>query len=107
MEKKAVEAERASIKYKQVEFMSDKIGIEFDGVISGVTEWGFFVELIETKCEGLVPMRDLTDDFYEFDEDNYCITGRRQKRKFQLGDAVKVEVVRANLLKKQLDFKLV
>jgi ribonuclease R len=106
MEKKSVEAERASIKYKQVEFMSDKIGQEFDGVISGVAEFGFFVELIETKCEGLVPMRDLIDDFYEFDEENYCIIGKRRKKKFQLGDIVKVEVARANLLKKQLDFRL-
>jgi len=75
-------------------------------VISGVTEWGFFVELIETKCEGLVSMRELTDDFYEFDDKNYCISGRRKGRKYQLGDAVKVEVYRANLPKKQLDFKL-
>lgn len=106
MEKRAVDAERASIKYKQVEFMSDKIGNVYDGVISGVTEWGFFVELIETKCEGLVSMRDLIDDFYEFDEDNYCILGRRKKKKFQLGDPVKVEVYRVNLPKKQLDFRL-
>jgi ribonuclease R len=106
MEKRAVEAERASIKYKQVEFMSDKLGQVFEGVISGVTEFGFFVELTETKCEGLVPMRDLIDDFYEFDEDNYCIIGRRRKRKFQLGDILKVEVARANLPKKQLDFRL-
>jgi ribonuclease R len=75
-------------------------------VISGVTEWGFFVELIETKCEGLVSMRELVDDFYEFDEDNYCIVGRRNRKKYQLGDAVKVEVYRVNLPKKQLDFKL-
>ncbi len=107
MEKRAADAERASIKYKQVEFMSDKIGLIFDGVISGVTEWGFFVELTETKCEGLVSMRELTDDFYEFDDDNYCITGRRKGKKYQLGDAVKVEVYRANLPKKQLDFRLV
>jgi len=107
MEKRAVDAERASIKYKQVEFMSDKIGQIFDGVISGVTEWGFFVELIENKCEGLISMRELVDDFYEFDEDNYCITGRKKRKKYQLGDAIKVEVYRINLPKKQLDFKLV
>jgi ribonuclease R len=107
MEKRAVDAERASIKYKQVEFMSDKRGMEFEGVISGVTEWGFFVELIETKCEGLVSMRELTDDFYEFDEKNYCISGRRKRKKYQLGDQVRVEVWRANLPKKQLDFRLV
>ncbi|MDP4207307.1 MAG: ribonuclease R [Bacteroidota bacterium] len=106
MEKRAVDAERASIKYKQVEFMSDKLGQIFEGVISGVTEWGFFVELIETKCEGLVSMRDLTDDFYEFDEDNYCIVGKRRQKKFQLGDHLNVEVYRVNLPKKQLDFRL-
>ncbi len=107
MEKKAIDAERASIKYKQVEFMSDKIGEVFEGVISGVTEWGIFVELVENKCEGLVSVRDLTDDFYELDEVNYCITGRRSHKSFQLGDTVKVEVWRTNLSKKQLDFKLV
>lgn len=106
MEKRAIDAERASIKYKQVEFMSDKIGQVFEGVISGVTEWGFFVELIDSKCEGLVSMRELTDDFYEFDEDNYCIVGRRKHKKYQLGDPVKVEVYRINLPKKQLDFKM-
>lgn len=106
MEKRAMDAERASIKYKQVEFMSDKIGQMFEGVISGVAEFGFFVELSDSKCEGLVSMRDLDDDFYEFDEDNYCITGKRRRKKFQLGDAITVEVYRANLIKKQLDFRL-
>lgn len=106
MEKRALDAERASIKYKQVEFMSDKIGQVFDGVISGVTEWGFFVELIDNKCEGLVSMRELVDDFYEFDEDNYCINGKHKRKKYQLGDPVRVEVYRANLPKKQLDFRL-
>lgn len=107
MEKKAIDAERASIKYKQVEFMADKIGEVYEGVISGVTEWGIFVELIENKCEGLVSVRDLTDDFYELDEENYCIIGRRSNKRFQLGDSVKVEVYRTNLSKKQLDFRLV
>ena len=106
MEKRAMDAERASIKYKQVEFMSDKIGQIFDGVISGVTEWGFFVELVDNKCEGLVAMRELVDDFYEFDEDNFCITGKHKHKRYQLGDPVKVEVYRANLPKKQLDFRL-
>jgi ribonuclease R len=106
MEKRAMDAERASIKYKQVEFMIDKLGQVFDGVISGVTEWGFFVELVENKCEGLVAMRELVDDFYEFDEDNYCLIGKRKHKKYQLGDAVRVEVYRANLAKKQLDFRL-
>jgi ribonuclease R len=106
MERRAIDAERASIKYKQVEFMSDKLGQTFEGVISGVTEWGFFVELIDSKCEGLVSMRDLIDDFYEFDEDNFCISGRRKQKKYQLGDPLKVEVYRINLPKKQIDFKL-
>ena len=107
MEIKATDAERASIKYKQVEFMSDKIGQQYLGVITGVTNFGFFVELIETKCEGLVPIRELHDDFYEFDEESYCLTGRQTDRKFQLGDELMVEVWRANLPKKQLDFKLI
>lgn len=107
MEIKATEAERASIKYKQVEFMSDKIGQHFQGVITGVTSFGLFVEIIETKCEGLVAIRDLNDDYYEFDEDNYCLTGRQNDKKYQLGDELLVEVYRANLPKKQLDFRLV
>jgi ribonuclease R len=107
MEIKATDAERSSIKYKQVEFMSDKIGQHFQGVITGVTSFGIFVEIIESKCEGLLPIRELTDDFYEFDEDNYCLVGRQSERKFQLGDELNVEVWRANLPKKQLDFRLV
>jgi ribonuclease R len=107
MEIKATEAERASIKYKQVEFMSDKIGQQFQGVITGVVHFGVFIELLESKCEGLLPVRELQDDFYEFDEDNYCLTGRQSGKRFQLGDEVTVEVWRANLVKKQLDFKLV
>ncbi len=106
MELLAVEAERASIKYKQVEFMQEHVGKIFEGIISGVAEFGIFVEIIENKCEGLVSMRDLTDDFYEYDEDNYCITGRRTNKTFQLGDKVKVQVLRANLAKKQLDYSL-
>ncbi|MFO7923711.1 MAG: ribonuclease R [Bacteroidales bacterium] len=104
MEQRAVEAERASIKYKQVEFMSDKVGEVFKGVISGVTEWGLYVELVENKCEGLVHIRNLDDDFYEFDEDNYCLTGRHNKKRYQLGDNITVKISRANLEKKQLDF---
>ena len=107
MERRAVDAERASIKYKQVEFMSDKEGQCFDGVVSGVTEWGIYIELNESKCEGMIHIRDLTDDFYFFDEDNYCIRGRRRKRTFQLGEPIKVKVGRANLMKKQLDFSIV
>ena len=106
MEMKASEAERASIKYKQVEFMSDKIGQTFEGVISGVTNFGLFVELIDSKCEGLVSVRDLDDDFYDFDEENYCLVGKQTGNRYQLGDEVKIEVWRTNLAKKHLDFKL-
>lgn len=105
-EKKAAEAERASIKYKQVEFMKDHIGEDFDGIISGVTEWGFYVELNESKCEGLVHIRELDDDYYFFDEDNYSIIGRRNKKTYQLGDPVRIKIVRADLEKKQLDYTL-
>jgi ribonuclease R len=105
MEQRASEAERASIKYKQVEFMADQVGKTFEGIISGVAEFGIFVEIIENKCEGMVSMREMNDDYYEFDEDNYCITGRRTGKSYQLGDKVKIEILRANLLKKQLDFR--
>ncbi len=107
MERKAMKAEWASIKYKQVEFLSDKIGEVFEGVISGVTEWGIYIELVNCKCEGMVPMRDLTDDFYDYDEDNFRLIGKKSGRQFQLGDEVKVEVARANLAKRQIDFRLV
>jgi ribonuclease R len=107
MEQLANSAERASIKYKQVEFMSDKIGMIFDGVISGVTEWGLYVELNENRCEGMISMRDLRHDFYEYDEKTYSLTGRRNKQKYSLGDPVKIKVVRANLERKQLDFILI
>ncbi len=106
MEQTAASAERASVKYKQVEFMGDRIGNVYEGVISGVTEWGIYVEINENKCEGMVPMRDLGDDYYEFDEKNYCLIGRRHHRKFSLGDPIKIKVTRANLEKKQLDFTL-
>ena len=107
MEQIAANAERASVKYKQVEFMGERLGMEFDGVISGVTEWGLYVELNENKCEGMIPMRDLGDDYYDFDEKNYCLIGRRHHKKFSLGDPVTIKVARANLEKKQLDFALV
>ena len=106
MEQTAASAERASIKYKQVEFMGAHIGSVFDAVISGVTEWGLYAEINENKCEGMIPMRDLGNDYYEFDEKNYCLIGRRHHRKFSLGDPVKIKVARANLEKKQLDFTL-
>ncbi len=107
MELTAASAERASIKYKQVEFLSERLGEEYDGVISGVTEWGLYVEINENKCEGLVPIRDLEDDFYEFDEKNYCLMGRRTHKIYRLGDPIRIQVARANLEKKQLDFALI
>lgn len=107
MEQLAANAERASIKYKQVEYMADHMGEIYSGVISGVTEWGFYVELDDNKCEGLVPVRDLVDDYYDFDEKNYCLIGRRRGVRYRLGDQVKVKVARASLEKKQLDFVLV
>lgn len=106
MEQTAASAERASIKYKQVEFMGERIGNVYDGVISGVTEWGLYVEINENKCEGMVSMRDLGNDYYEFDEKNYCLIGRRHHQKFSLGDPIQIKVARANLEKKQLDFVL-
>jgi len=104
MEMLASNAERTSIKYKQVEFMSDKLGMVFDGVISGVTEWGLYVTLPENACEGMVPIRDLDDDYYEFDEKTYSLVGSRKKRRYCLGDPMKIRVVKANLERRQLDF---
>ncbi|MFC2087259.1 ribonuclease R, partial [Bacteroidota bacterium] len=106
MERIAIDAERASIKYKQVEFMMDKTGKEFNSIISGVTDWGLFVEVDENKCEGLVSMRELDDDFYIFDEENYCLIGKFNNKRYQLGDPIVITVLRANLSKKQLDFGL-
>jgi ribonuclease R len=106
-EQLAANAERASIKYKEVEFMGQRLGGVFTGHISGVTEWGLYVELDETHCEGLVGIRGLDDDFYEFDEKNYCIRGRRRNRVYCLGDPITIQVARADLIKKQLDFVLV
>jgi len=106
-EQLAANAERASIKYKEVEYMGYRLGGVFAGHISGVTEWGLYVELDETHCEGLVSIRDLDDDFYEFDEKNYCIRGRRHHRVYNLGDPITIQVARADLIKKQLDYVLV
>ena len=107
MEQLASSAERASIKYKQVEFMGARLGQEFQGTISGVTEFGLYVEVDENKCEGMIPLRDLLDDYYEFDERNYCLIGRRGHKRYCLGDKVRIRVERANLDRKQLDFALV
>ena len=106
MERLAAEAERASVKYKQVEYMSDKTGKVFEGVISGVTEWGIYVEIVENQCEGMIHIRELADDFYEYDEENYCIKGRSTGKVYTLGDRVNIVVVKADLQKKQLDYRL-
>ena len=107
MEKKAADAERASIKYKQAEFLKDQVGSVYSGVISGVTEWGMYVEIIENKCEGMIRLRDISDDFYTLDEKNYAIIGQRKKKVYQLGDEVKIRVKNVDLTKKQIDFSLV
>jgi len=107
MERRAVEAERASIKYKQVEFMQDKLGMQFDGLVSGLTDWGIYVEIEENKCEGMVSIKSIADDFYEFDEEEYMIVGRHSGKKFEIGDEVRIEVLNANLSRRQLDYKLV
>lgn len=106
MEQLAATAERASIKYKQVEYMQDKVGKTFAGVVSGIQEWGIYVELNENKCEGMIPIRDLDDDYYSFDEKNYCLIGRKTHKTYQLGDEVVVRVKKTNLDKKQMDFEM-
>ena len=106
MELVAQQAERDSIKYKMVEFMSDKVGEEYDAHISGIQTYGIYCEIDENHCEGMVPMRDLDDDYYDFDEKNYCLVGRRHHNKYQLGDPIRIRVARANLEKRQLDFAL-
>ena len=106
MEKKAAEAERASIKYKQAEFLQDQVGVEYTGIVSGVTEWGMYVEIQENKCEGMVRLRDITDDFYTLDEKNFAIIGQRKKKIYQLGDEVQIKVKKVDLEKRQIDFTL-
>jgi ribonuclease R len=107
MERRATEAERASVKYKQVEFLLDKVGKTFDGLISGVSKWGIFVELVVSKSEGLIRFNSLKDDYYYLDEDNYQIIGKRYGQKFRLGDKVRVLVKNVDLERRQLDFELV
>jgi len=106
MEVLAMEAERASFKYKQAEFMQDKVGQIFEGIVSGVTEWGVFVEIVEHKTEGMVPIRELGSDFFEYDEENYWIKGRRTGRKYQIGDPLMIRVMRVNMSRRQIDFTL-
>ncbi|MFN4199225.1 MAG: S1 RNA-binding domain-containing protein, partial [Flavobacterium sp.] len=104
MENMAAQAERDSIKYMQVKYMLDHKDQEFLGVISGVTEWGIYVEIIENKCEGMVRIREIKEDYYVFDEKQYCYIGQVTKNVLQLGDEVYVKVKNADLVKKQLDF---
>lgn len=106
-EQLATEAERASIKYKMVEFMKDKIGNEYNGNVSGITDWGMFVELEETKVEGLVALRDIKEDYFVFDEETLTLTGKSTGQKYTFGTPVRVKVVKANLEQKQLDFSLI
>ncbi len=107
MEKKATDAERASIKYKQVEYLMEKLGEAFEGVISGVSKWGIYVEIKENKCEGMVSFRNMTDDFYYLDEDNHQAIGHRKGKKYQLGDTVKIRIAKVSLEKKQIDFEFI
>ena len=106
MEQIAQNAERDSIKYKMVEFMSDKIGNTYDAHISGITSYGIYCEIDENHCEGMVPLRDLKGDYYDFDERNYCLVGRRHHNKYQLGDPIRIQVAKANMEKRQLDFSV-
>jgi ribonuclease R len=106
-EKKASDAERASIKYKQVEYMSTRIGENFKGIISGISEWGVYVEEVETKCEGLVRVRDMKDDFYVFDEKKMEMVGQKHKTRYRLGNHVKMKVKSVDLEKKTIDYVLI
>ena len=107
MEKQAEEMERQSVKYKQAEYLQDKIGQVFDGLISGVSKWGLYVELKGNKCEGLVRYEDMPGDYYYLDEENFRVIGQESGRVLRLGDEVKVIVKGVNLLKRQMDFELV
>ena len=107
LEKRAAEAERASIKFKQVEFMQGMDQKEFDGIVSGVTEWGVYLELVETKCEGMVRLSDLKDDYYEFDEDNYRVIGQRSKNVITLGDLVRVMVKKTDIDRRTIDLQMI
>lgn len=106
-EKRAADAERASIKFKQVEFMQSMEDQEFEGVVSGVTEWGIFVELVKTKCEGMVRLADIADDYYEFDEENYRVIGQQRKNIITLGDLVTVVVIKTDIDRRTIDLQMV
>ena len=106
-EKTAADAERDSIKYKQVEFMAEHIGEEFDAVVSGVTDWGIYAEVVENLCEGMISLKTMEGDDYMLDQENYCVIGRRSGDKIQIGDKIKIKIKSANLAKKQLDYTFV
>lgn len=103
----AADAERTSVKYKLVEFMQDKVGLEFEGTVSGVTEWGMYVEIDDTHIEGMVPLREIRSDFFEFDEEHYRLVGKRTQKVFRLGDRARIKVKQANLEMRQLDYELI
>jgi ribonuclease R len=107
MEKTASDAERASIKYKQVEFMQKMLGEAFEGIVTGVTEWGIYVEITQTKCEGMVKLSDLDDDYYVFDESNFRVIGNNTGRTVTLGDQVKVRVARTDINRRLIDLDLI
>jgi ribonuclease R len=106
MEKKAQDAERDSVKLKQVEFMADKIGQEFEGLISGVSKWGIFVEIKENKVEGMVRLSDMADDYYYLDEDNFQVIGHNKRKVYKLGSPVKIRIKSTDFIKKELNFEL-
>ncbi|MBQ0126818.1 MAG: RNB domain-containing ribonuclease, partial [Bacteroidales bacterium] len=103
----AADAERTSTKYKLVEFMQDKIGNEYDGTVSGITEWGMYVEIDETHIEGMVPLRAIKSDFFDFDEEHYRLVGKRSRKVYRLGDRVRIKVKEANLEQRLLDYELI
>jgi len=106
MEQKATEAERSSIKYKQAEYLADKIGQQFEATVTGIAKWGVYAELKESKCEGLIPMRKLDDDFYYIDEDNYTLVGLHKGNSIRIGDSIMIKVAEVDILKKQMNFEL-
>ena len=103
----ATEAERSSIKYKLAEYMQDKVGQEFEGSVSGITEWGMYVEIEPTKVEGMVMLREIKEDFFIYDEKNYCLIGKSTRKRFTLGDKVRIKVSKTNLEQKLIDYTLV
>ena len=107
MEQKATEAERTSVKYKQAEYLADKIGQTFDATISGISKWGVYAELEESKCEGMIPMRKFDDDFYYIDEENYTLVGLHHGKSLRFGDKIQVRVMEVDLVKKQMTFDIV